>query len=135
MEVPFIKLFIVAFFLNLVWEVLHSALYTTCHQMPLGKVQRLLVVMSLKDAFWICVFFGASILLFGSLDPFFNLWQLVFFTFVALGFSFIDERVSTHIGRWEYASSMPTVLGVGVTPLLEVAVTGVAALSIVFFLL
>jgi hypothetical protein len=130
-----LQIFFVAFFLNLLWEVLHCVLYTTCLEMPLGRVQRLLVIMSLKDAFWITLFYVISVLLFGSTNIVANVPQLGFFVAIALIFSFVDEYVSLRKGRWEYAPSMPTVLGVGVSPLLELAVTGVAAFDVVFILL
>jgi len=37
--------------------------------------------------------------------------------------------------RWEYLPSMPTVFGVGLTPLIELATTGVAAFLVVFLYL
>ena len=55
--------------------------------------------------------------------------------FVATGltFAFIDETISTRKGRWEYAPAMPRIFGVGLTPLLELPVTGIVALALVFF--
>jgi hypothetical protein len=129
------KLFVVSFFLNLLWEILHSSLYTTCNKMPLGKLQRLLTFMSLKDAFWITLFYVISTVLFGSLFIFQNPAQLAFFILLALTFSFIDERISLKMGRWEYAPAMPTFFSIGVTPLLELAVTGTIALAIVLYIL
>ena len=58
--------------------------------------------------------------------------QLSVFVIISLLFSFIDEKVSVKMERWEYAKNMPTILGVGITPLLEVAVTGALAFAIVF---
>ena len=45
---------------------------------------------------------------------------------------FFDEKISLSLGRWEYASSMPTLLGVGLTPLLELAITGVLTFLCLF---
>lgn len=120
MEIALIlaKLFAVSFFLNLLWEMHHSTLYTTCLKMPLGKLQRLLTVMSLKDAFWITLLYAISTALFGSLFIFQNPAQLTFFVLLTLAFSFIDERISLKMQRWEYAPAMPILFGVGITPLL-----------------
>jgi len=132
MEVTFIlKLFFVAFFLNLLWEVLHSTLYTTCHQLPLGASQRLLVFMSLKDAFWVVAFYTLTNFVFGVTSIFDSVYAVLFFVLLALVFSGTDEYVSLRRGRWEYTPTMPRLFGVGVSPLFELVVTGVAALGIV----
>lgn len=131
----YLQIFVVAFFLNLLWEVLHSPLYTTCHEMPLGKMQRLLVVMSFKDAFWILFFYWMLAVMFDNTSILSNSLQLLLFIVAALSFSFVDEYISLRMQRWSYADNMPTIFGVGITPLLELAVTGVATFVIVFILL
>jgi len=116
--------FILSFFLNLLWEVLHSTLYKTCWEMPFNKVQRLLVVMSLKDGFWIVAFFTIAALISGTFVPYASTLQMGIFFVLCLSFSFIDEKLAIKWKRWEYGSNMLQVLGVGLTPLLELAITG-----------
>lgn len=130
----FIKLFITAFLINFFWEAWHSELYTTCHRMKYTERMRLLTLMSLKDAFWICVFFGGTVAIFGTTDMFSNTLHAVIFLALTLGFSFIDEYVSVCMRRWEYAGAMPTLLGVGLTPLLELAVTGLLAVAFALYI-
>jgi hypothetical protein len=127
-------LFVFGFLLNMVWEIWHSQLYTTCLKQEWTKNVRLLTIMSLKDAFFIVLFYLVTVLLFGSYDIFSNSLQLVVFVFISLSFSFVDEKISIKKKRWEYAPAMPTIWGVGVTPLLEIAVTGGIALAFVFLL-
>ncbi len=124
-------LFAIAFFLNLLWELWHSRLYETCHTMPLDRYVKLITVMSLKDAFWIISFYGITVLLFQNTAIFEKPFQLTAFITLALAFSFIDEKISLTRGRWSYAKEMPTILGVGLTPLFEVAMTGITSLVIV----
>lgn len=124
-----VSLFVVGFGLNLVWEFSHAILYETCRRQTWRQNVPLLIVMSLKDALWIVLFYTVSVLMVGA-DHFW--WVLVFFAALAFSFSYIDERVSLHLGRWEYARAMPLVFGVGLTPLLEIAVTGFVALWVVF---
>ena len=69
---------------------------------------------------------------FGNLNIFENYIQLTVFIILALLFSFIDEKVSLKMKRWSYTKNMPTVLGVGITPLFEVAVTGALTFAAVF---
>ena len=123
-------LFIVSFFLNLLWEVRHSTLYTTCHEMPFRKYVPLILTMSVKDAFWIVFFYSCAVLLTKASPPLSSLTILIFIIFT-LSFSFIDEWISVRRKRWEYAPTMPRVFGVGISPLFELAVTGGASLFIV----
>lgn len=112
--------------------MLHSRLYVTCLEASLKKYIGLVVGASLKDGVWIAFFFGISTFVFGSINILANKFQLLFFVAVALVFSFIDERVSLKMKRWEYSGQMPRIFGVGVTPLLELAVTGVLTFLYVF---
>lgn len=88
---------------------------------------RLLLKMSVKDGLWICVFYLISYVVFGNLNPMDNWMQAALFALIALGFAFVDEKISVARGRWEYGPKMPLVYGVGLTPLLELAVTGILA--------
>ena len=122
-----VSLFIISFFLNLLWEVLHSTLYKTCWEMPFNKVQRLLVIMSLKDAFWIIFFFVLATLI-SNILLLSDTVQFAIFIILCLSFSFTDEKLAIKRKRWEYGKNMPRFLGVGLTPLLELALTGGVAL-------
>lgn len=127
-----LQIFLISFLINLVWEVIHSQLYTTCLKAPLKRFIPLIVGASLKDGFWISLFFGISVYIFGNVNILTNIPQLSFFTFLALIFSFVDEKISLKMKRWEYSKQMPKILGVGITPLLEVAITGILTFLYVF---
>lgn len=118
------QLLLVGFGLNLIWEFGHCWLYETCRRQTLGKNIQLLTVMAAKDGFFIVLFYLLSFEVFG--------YGLGLFGFLALAFSFVDEKLAICWQRWEYAAVMPTVFGVGITPLLEIAVTGVLAITLVF---
>lgn len=132
--VIFTKLFLFAFLINVVWEMLHSQLYTTCLNQTWTKNVPLLLKMSVKDGLWITLLYAISVVLFGNWNIFEDNSQLLFFVLLALAVGCIDEFVSIRLKRWEYAPTMPTIFGVGVTPLLEFATTGLIALLMVFFL-
>lgn len=127
-----LKIATVAFFLNFFWEVLHSRLYATTLVMGPSALGNLLTLQSLKDAGWILLLYLITMFLFRNIDITKRPAQLVSFVLLALVFSFVDERISVELGRWAYAPAMPTVFGAGLTPLLELAVTGAAAFIIVF---
>jgi len=128
------QIFLISFLINAVWEMNHSVLYKTCYELPLKKCMKLLTVMSLKDGFWITLFYLISFILFSTQNPFINPHQIGLFILLALSFSFIDEKISIKKSRWKYAEEMPTFLGVGITPLAELAVTGVLSFFIVFYI-
>lgn len=126
------QIFLISFLFNLVWEVIHSQLYITCLESSLKRYIPLIIGASLKDGFWITSFFLFSAYIFGNVNILTNIYQLICFTFFSLVFSFIDERISLKMKRWEYSRKMPTIFRVGVTPLFEVAITGILTFMYVF---
>jgi hypothetical protein len=131
MFIQLCQLFIVALVLNLIWEFLHSCLYQTCQDAPKTKYFELIISASLKDGFFITLFFYFSYLMFENIDIFANYGHLTLFIILCLVFSFFDEKYSLKHQRWQYTDKMPLILGVGVTPLLELAVTGLLALLLI----
>jgi len=130
--VIFFQIFFVSFLINLLWEVCHSQLYKTCLDLPLKKYIPLIIKASLKDGLWITLFFLITVLIFNNPNILANYLQLSIFVVFCLIFSFADEKISLKLKRWEYSPSMPKILGVGATPLLELAATGILTLFYVF---
>jgi hypothetical protein len=127
-----LQVFLISFLINLLWEVIHSQLYTTCLKAPLKKYIPLIIGASLKDGWWISLLFGITVILFRNINILSNLPQLIFFVVLSLAFSFYVEKTALKKKRWEYAKQMPTIFGVGITPLLEIAITGIVAFLYVF---
>ena len=93
-----------------------------------------MLVMPAKDGFFIALFYSITVLLWRNWYILQNPYQLGCFVAIALAFAFIDEKISLAKKRWEYAPGMPLVFGVGLTPLLEIAVTGILTFCIVFWM-
>lgn len=127
-----IKIFILAFLINLFWEVCHSLLYQTCLKSPLKNYVKLILKASLKDAFFITSFYLMTVLIFKNFYVLNNNFQLAAFMVICLLFSYADEIISLHYKRWEYSKEMPKIFGAGLTPLFELAVTGLVVLLISF---
>lgn len=125
MVIIIIKIFFFSFLLNLGWEVCQSVLYRTCQEKPLNDYVKLILKASLKDAFFISLFYLITTLIFNNFFILQNYLQLAAFVLLGLAFSFIDEKISLKLGRWRYADKMPKILGVGLSPLLELALTGI----------
>lgn len=66
-----------------------------------------------------------------------NIYQYIYFIGAAVSLAVVVEIKAIYIfGQWAYSSLMPTVFGLGVSPLLQLAVTGMVALGITrYFLL
>jgi hypothetical protein len=112
-----IKILIISFFINLLYELLHSLLYKTCIEAPLPKY----VYLILKAA----VFDGVSITLIYSISYFaFKNYSIFIFSAISIAFAYFWEIYSIKEGRWEYTSKMPKIFGVGLTPTFQLFITG-----------
>jgi len=100
--------------------------------MSFREVIRLTVKMSLKDSFWISLFYLITVLIFKNINILNNYLQLSVFIIMALAFAFIDESISIKIGRWQYSKKMPKLFNVGITPLFELTVTGILVFIYIF---
>lgn len=120
------------FLFNIVWEFNHCQLYLTCLNWTQDYAFKFLVLMSAKDGFFIVLFYLISVYLFKNINILKNKKQILFFVLISLSFAFIDEKISTQLGRWEYNRSMPIILGVGSSPLFEIALTGFLTFLFVF---
>ncbi len=127
-----LHVFIIALILNLVWEFTHAILYKTCLKMNIRDEAKLLYKMSTKDAILVTVFYVLSGVIFNNINPFIHLPQLFTFIGFTIVFAYFDERISIKKGRWKYAKDMPLLLKVGITPLVELAITGTITLAIIF---
>jgi len=127
----------VAFFLNLLWEVLHSMLYDW-NAPPLVNdiyrfIPRITGFATLLDAVWI-----ACILLINAARAGGFVWLHApgaadYATVAACGVAsaVLIELAAIRFNMWSYHSRMPLVFGMGLTPLVQLALTGCASLYIV----
>ncbi len=116
-----VSVFLVATVLNLAYELLHSWLYKTCREASLKKYSYLMVKACLFDGIAITIIYYFSIL-------FFKNFYLLAFATITLAFAYVWEIHSLKKGKWEYAKEMPIVFGVGLTPLAQLFLTGIATL-------
>ncbi len=114
------------------WELGHSVLYNTCLKLSLKKYTRLITWASIKDGLWVSLFYIISVYIFNNINILTNYTQLLFFVIVSLIFAFITEKIAIKYKRWEYSNKMPIILGVGITPLPQIALTGILTFLLVF---
>ena len=131
-------LIVLAFLLNLFWEVAHTPLYSE----PLkegfewmGKNFYMFVLLyaSSIDALMIAVIFS-----FVSWKN--KNWEWInkpsskdYLTIIVIGIiiAIIIEYRALSAGRWLYGNFMPTILGIGLTPLIQLFSTAILALWMV----
>ena len=105
------------FVLNLVWENAHGGLYD--HVIP--------GLRYLRAAGGDVVLVGIGVAVAWRVRRFGNRAHLMAAVGVLTALAVIVELAALSEGRWEYTSAMPTVGPVGLSPLLQLPVTGVAA--------
>jgi hypothetical protein len=123
-SINLIVLFAAAFFINLAYETLHSVLYATCLEAPLKIYRFLMLKGAIFDASVIVILYIIS----AAAGP---SGILFLFLLLSLVFAWYWEWYSLKKGKWRYAPSMPMIWGVGLTPLIQLAATGLASLYIV----
>lgn len=137
-----LKIFLISFLINIIWEFYHCKLYSTCLNWTQKKRILLLFYASIKDALLIVTFYLISIFplvglkkaLFGNENILSIPLSFSYFIILSLFFSFVDEKISIKYKRWEYSPKMTKVFGVGITPFLELAATGIITFIIIFLI-
>lgn len=125
----FFPLMIIILILNLIWEFSHYRLYIDLTGIP-GTLH--LILASFVD-----VFLVMSLILFVSLKSKSLKWinkcgekDYFFVIIFGLMLAFFWELINLSLGRWQYTYYMPLFFGVGLSPLLQLAITGSLSLCI-----
>lgn len=125
--------FAVSYLINLLWEVSHSVLYNwsilPLHNTVYFYVPKILGA-TLGDAIMLSVIFLVlAVYRTGFLwIRFTRRGDYIFLVCAGLLFAVVVELRAAHLHLWTYASSMPLVAGMGLTPLIQLAITGLATL-------
>ena len=126
----FVLVFLIGFILNAVWELLHYGLYYDL--LGIAKYPHLLLA-TFTDAVIIVGIFLIVSLVSRGVDWVRKPLVWNYLVVVLLGFCvavFIEVR-ALGTGRWAHKPLMPTLFGVGFSPLLQLATAGVLTLLIV----
>lgn len=123
-----VKLFFVAFFINLLYELLHSVFYETCHEAKLEKYIYLIIKGATFDGLVIALVYFITSFVFHNQNIFENYFQLGAFSLITILFAWVWEVYSLKVGKWEYKKIMPLVFGAGLTPLIQLIITGLLSL-------
>lgn len=129
-----LKIVIFGFFFNLLWEVLHSMLYDW-NKSPLINdiyvyIPRITGFASALDSLWIFTFIVWTSLMKRSLSWLKKPEVMDYVVFIVAGiiYAIFFEWMALMLDLWSYNEYMPLVFGIGLTPLIQLALTGVISL-------
>ncbi len=115
--------FLLTLLLNFAWELSHCSLYITCIEEPYKL--HLLGMMALKDSLLLT---GLLLIILYFSEKRINKKTYAYLFILGIAISAILEGVSLWLQRWEYTPSMPTLFNIGISPLVQLAITSVLAL-------
>lgn len=115
--------------LNSIWEFSHYNLYNDLSGIPPTLH---LITASFSDVFWVFLMLAIVSLINGSIKWIKKPNKKDYFLFIVLGMiiATLIETINLNLGRWTYKEIMPTILGIGLSPLLQLAITGILSLLI-----
>jgi len=118
---------LIALILNILWEFLHHSLYIDLSGIP--KYAHL-IIASFTDMLIILGIFAIVSLKNKNLNWIKNPSKLDYLIVVFLGLiiAIFIEMINLNLGRWEYTMAMPTLFGIGISPLIQLALTGIISL-------
>lgn len=126
----FFILGLVIFTLNVFWEFSHYLLYVDLS--GISKYPHLLSA-SFTDMLIILGIFLLLSLKNGTFSWVKNprTFDYLFVVFFGLAFAVFIEILNLRLGRWMYTSLMPTFFGIGISPLLQLALTSILSLLLI----
>lgn len=124
-------LFITAFITNLVWENMQAPLYTGFKSF--GQHFLFCLVASLVDAGVILGFYFVIRLIRKDGLWLLNIRPADTLVLLALGLftAILFEKWALQSGRWNYTSEMPLIFGLGLAPLIQLAILSIISVCIV----
>jgi len=124
-----ILIILISLALNLIWEFSHYLLYT-----DLSKITPHihLIIASITDAIYITGFYFIISLKNKSIKWINKPSKIDYTLIIFLGIltATLIEIINLNLGRWEYKPTMPTILRIGLSPLLQLFTTAIISLKI-----
>ncbi len=119
-----------SFFLNFFWEALHAVYLYRSHDFDASNYVPMLLYVSAVDGLIVLgLYFGVGVIWLDLfwLKPFMKI-QILVFTGAGAAVAAIIEYLSVfYYHRWKYTEEMPTIFGIGISPLCQLSVTGLLA--------
>jgi len=133
----FLLVFILlALVLNFAWENLQFPLYNSVLSFKsifgfsFNSLFSIALYASLIDAFWITAVYLLIAIIDKNIRWELNKVNLILFSITLILIAMIMERFGLSSGRWSYSSLVPIIFGIGLSPLIQLAVTGLIGLLV-----
>lgn len=124
------SVFVIAFLLNYVWESYHSVYLYEGHDFDSEKYVRMVTYVSIVDSALILGIYLIISVLWKNVLWLQKMNRRQVWTAAAAGLAIaaaIEYRKVFVLKTWSYTPLMPTVFGLGVSPLFQLSVTGLVS--------
>ncbi len=124
--------FITAYCLNFIWETYHATFLFKDHNVPSPEYVIMMTYVSVMDSFIVSGIFILTTILFRYVSYFEKHWRNFFTIFICgLVYGYFNELLNIYyLQRWVYNQDMPIILGVGLSPLLQLPITAVLSIFV-----
>ncbi len=129
-KIILIKLALIVLLLNLIWEFSHYGLYTDLTGIP--SILHL-IIASLTDLVLISLIFLIISVFRKNMGWIEGPKRSDYFIIILFGIiiAAIIEVYSLSNGRWAYTNLMPTIFGIGISPLIQLFTTAILSIILV----
>jgi len=124
----FLSIFLFSYSFNFIWESFHSVFLYQGHNFNAIKYVPMISYVSIIDGLLILSMYIAVSILWKDLLWIKRMDRRQVYTVIVLGIliaAFIEYRALFLQAKWSYNPLMPTILGIGLSPLLQLSITGI----------
>lgn len=125
------SIFVFTYLLNFLWESFHSVFLYKGHNFNAIKYVPMIGKVSAIDGILVLGIYCSVALLCGNFFWLRKADRKQTFTFIVLGLiiaAFIEYRGVFLLDKWGYNLIMPTIFGIGLSPLVQLSITGILSL-------
>lgn len=133
-KTPYLKIFLISFILNLIWEYLHHPLYSATSPAPAANtniiLMLILLIATLADATTITIIFWLNTKINKNKN-----WMnhpspkdYIIITSLLLIIAYFVEYYALTNKIWGYNQYTPLIFGIGLTPLIQLSTTAIITL-------
>ena len=125
-----ILILLFSYLFNFVWESFHSVLLYEGHNLEVIRYIFMINYASITDSFLILGVYAIIALLWKDLLWIKKMNKKQIYITIIIGLiiaAFIEYRAVFLMHRWSYNAFMPTILGIGLSPLIQLSITGILA--------
>lgn len=126
--------FVSAYLLNFFWETWHAVYLYQGHSFPIKKYVGMIGYVSLVDALLLIGIFVVGILIWKNFFWFKDIDKKKYWYIIisAMAIAVAIEIKGVYVfSQWSYNELMPTIFGIGISPLLQLAVTGLISVWLI----